>query len=286
MDDREWEDSDPRTRPLLPYRAICAKSGTVRELLGLSGEDGSVMFSEHVKTWTPTGKDETKTISLAGWRSFTKQSVLLPVGWKPGDPLPPQRFKLAEEEAKKKREEKAAEDRKRWAAEAEARAASERQMREALERDWQNSEYMLVAAQDGVIDQTHLNHYNQHPRAKNWMARAWSDRRAPGGVGREFLNRVPGNWTCYRIGSLRDGDYIEIGADDISYNGVRTPNRLYFRILATHGSALLLHRLPEVPPLDLEELTLQEERAAFEKWLEARPDIANHFATLKVRASA
>lgn len=295
MEDLEWyarwengEYGDYKSRPLGPFgRYLLSFNGTVRKPVALLTETGRLQFQEAVKAGRPCTPVES-SISVASWRKFTDKAVFLPKAWAPGDVVPLNRFRVAHDREKARKEE---ENRARWAAQAETNAridAERAKVKADLERHFleeqNNTEYMLISTQNRVIDQRHFGHYNQKPRAKNWIARTIVDRSIPGGLDREFLNRVPSNWGCYRVDPVRVGDYLEIGADDISHSGNRNPDRVYYRVLDLYPGTMLVHRIPSTPPLAIDEIAIGKEMEIFSAWLANLPGRAEEFEACISRA--
>ena len=86
---------------------------------------------------------------------------------------------------------------------------------------------MNIPIEDGTI----VNHiYNDHKRAKNWVATVESDKSQPGGLKRTFLDRGPG----YRVlpRGLEAGMWLEFAGDYYSAGGSRSAKREYHKIVS------------------------------------------------------
>lgn len=88
---------------------------------------------------------------------------------------------------------------------------------------------LIISIEDNCIDQEEI-YYNNHTRAKNWIATVLRDVKQPGKLDREF-------WKGYGA-SIREiprltlpGEVLEIAADYTSGGGNRSYRRQYYKII-------------------------------------------------------
>ena len=97
---------------------------------------------------------------------------------------------------------------------------------------------------DGVISQNDCADeagYSSHRRSRNWLAVVKPNRTCPGGLERNFLERVRGNPSYYHVnGELEEGTVLEIASDYYTGSGKKRPRREYRAILVVDENAVVL----------------------------------------------
>jgi len=273
-----WENLPYETRPLPLGRFLHVPSGMVRKLIsedmGKDKHDMLVMQVNLLDFPARCSRDFgglSKRIQTRSFRYSTREAVLLPEDWTPGKDLPPHPVLLKREEENKARKIHWEELEKKNAERRQREQEEHDKLKAHLQKQWDDSEYVLVSFQNNAFNQIHIGHFKGEPRAKNWVARVWRDEAVPGGMGRDFLNRVPGNYPAVMVDKIRVGDYLEVAADLTYYNGDRKPDRLYFRVIKDlsdiRGRIAVLHRLPDKPPSPLDEPSQDQEMLNLVKWL-------------------
>lgn len=88
-----------------------------------------------------------------------------------------------------------------------------------------------------IIDGTICHQcYVEHRRGRNWVARVWRDKTAPGGLAREFMKKGSGKHYIL-LPDLSPGQYIEFGGDYYTASGRPDRNREYYKVLEIKWSA-------------------------------------------------
>lgn len=80
--------------------------------------------------------------------------------------------------------------------------------------------------ENGVIE--NIN-YESHKRGKNWVAIVAKNRSKPGGLERNFLDRVRGPYV--RPNGITAGTFLEFAGDYYSCGGHRSEKRKYYKVL-------------------------------------------------------
>lgn len=114
----------------------------------------------------------------------------------------------------------------------------------SIEVEGKTYKVYVVSTSDGVVDQNHFGIHEAHSRGRNWIAVITPNRAKPGGLEREWLDRVRS--TFYSTSGVTAGDFIEVGADYMTGAGRRHPNRSYFRVLVVRANTWVI-READIP---------------------------------------
>lgn len=85
--------------------------------------------------------------------------------------------------------------------------------------------------------------YNDHQRAKNWMAIIAINPASPGGIDRTFVARARGQY-YYHVDAALVGKPVEFGADYYTGSGNRTARRWYGVVQSLTGDVITIERYP------------------------------------------
>lgn len=90
-----------------------------------------------------------------------------------------------------------------------------------------------------IEDQTIENPvYDDHRRARNWVAIVESDKREPGGLRRTFLKKASGRRV--HASEIQEGHWLEFAGDRLSASGNRYEDRAYCRVLSITNTKLVV----------------------------------------------
>lgn len=104
---------------------------------------------------------------------------------------------------------------------------------------------ITLEVKDGSIE--HI-HYNDHKRAKNWIAIVTRNRTQPGGLQREFLKRFRSRY--YSAEQITKGQFLEIAADYYSVGGRKYTKRRLYEVMSVDADEIRIRgkcELDEVP---------------------------------------
>ena len=88
---------------------------------------------------------------------------------------------------------------------------------------------------DGCV--RNVNH-EPHKRGTNWLATVESDMKSPGGLSRDWWEKVSGNPEYYEMPDLSPGMYVEMAGDYRTAGGRKTECRSYFQIISVGGETI------------------------------------------------
>lgn len=81
--------------------------------------------------------------------------------------------------------------------------------------------------------------YDNHPRAKNWLAIIKPDPSKPNGLDRTFVQKAHGKY-FYMATDIKVGQALEFGADYYTTSGHKQPARVYALVLAKDENSITL----------------------------------------------
>jgi len=111
---------------------------------------------------------------------------------------------------------------------------------------WTLKEKTILPVEDGTIE--HLN-FNEHRRAKNWIAKVRKNQAKPNGLEREFITLVRGGQRALVIDKasgqllIKEGDCLEFGGDYYTASGNRKPSRRYYRVIRVENGEVELEEI-------------------------------------------